>query len=464
MKFPKVPAVALLIFVWTLAVLPNLTVRSFVWEEGRNAELARDILERGDLLEPSIYGKRWVEKPALLPWMIAGVARLTGEVNEWSARLPAMVAVLLTALVVLQLTRRFASDRAALFAAACFIFSPLLLRKLTIAEPDTIITALVFGAFAVWWSKTKLQIGIWRCLTCGALLATAAMAKGPQPLAFFALGVGGHLIVHKRWSEFTKFILTLIIPAAAVFAWAHAVYQPGDLSVWLEYMRFTPRTEIAPYLLERARFGGIIPVDLIPAILLAPFFWKQLQGSLDEEKRELWEMLLWYAGAAMLVLFFWPGANTRYAMPAAPAVAMMAGLVFDDLWQRRRIFARLTIALLAALMLYQFALVWIVMPIFAGRFGASRTAGRAIAQAVGRSTPVFDVNGPHCNQLFYLSRPIHLARPVDALRVKAPAWLVLPPAELEWIKAHTPDYSFGQSVHTTSGPELIAIRIEPRPN
>ena len=74
-------AAVLLIFVWALAVLPNLTVRSFVWEEGRSAELARDILVRGDLLEPSIYGERWVEKPSLLPWMIAGVAR--GDLPRW---------------------------------------------------------------------------------------------------------------------------------------------------------------------------------------------------------------------------------------------------------------------------------------------------------------------------------------------------------------------------------------------
>ncbi|MGZ5019958.1 MAG: ArnT family glycosyltransferase, partial [Chthoniobacterales bacterium] len=124
MKFPKGSAAALLIFVFALAVLPNLTVRSFVWEEGRCAVLARDILVRGDLLHPSVFGQRWALNPALLPWMIAGVAHLIGEVNEWSARLPAMVAVLITALLVLQFTRRFASEGAALFASGCFVFCP----------------------------------------------------------------------------------------------------------------------------------------------------------------------------------------------------------------------------------------------------------------------------------------------------------------------------------------------------
>ncbi len=449
---------ALLISLWALAVLPNLTVRSFVWEEGRSAELARDILVRGDLLEPSIYGERWAEKPSLLPWMIAGVARLTGEVNEWSARLPALIAALFTALIVFQFTRRFASDRAALFAAICFVFSPLLLRKLTIAEPDTIITALVFGAFVLWWGGRE-RIGAWRCLACGALLATAAMAKGPQPIAYFALGLGGHLMMRKRWTEVAKLILTLMIPAAAVFAWAYAVYQPGDLPVWLEYMRFTPRLQIASYLIERARFGGILLLDLLPAILFIPFFWMQREGSRDEEKRELWEMLSWYAGAATLVLLFWPGANTRYAMPAAPAVAVMAGLVVDDLWQQRRLFVRCTIALLAALMVYQFALVWIVMPMFADRFGASRMAGFTIARAVSQSEPIFNVEGPNTNQLFYAGRSIRWVDRDEALQIKPPAWLILAPAELEWLKSRRPPYSFGQEVQTTSGRNLIAVEI-----
>ncbi|HEY2124757.1 MAG TPA: glycosyltransferase family 39 protein, partial [Chthoniobacterales bacterium] len=151
-------ASGVIILVFALATLPNLATRSFIWEEGRSAELARDILERGNVLEPSIYGERFVLKPSLLPWLIAGVARITGAVNEWSARLPAMVAVLLTALMVFYFTRRFASERAALFSAMCFAFCPLVLRKLTISEPDTIVTALLFAAFVIWWRGP----GAWR--------------------------------------------------------------------------------------------------------------------------------------------------------------------------------------------------------------------------------------------------------------------------------------------------------------
>ena len=82
---------------------------------------------------------REIDKPYLLAWLIGGVALLTGEVNEWSARLPAMISVLLTALLVQSVTRRYASLNASLFAALAFMFSPMLLQKLRIAEPDVVL-------------------------------------------------------------------------------------------------------------------------------------------------------------------------------------------------------------------------------------------------------------------------------------------------------------------------------------
>jgi Dolichyl-phosphate-mannose-protein mannosyltransferase len=113
-----VPIIVLLL--WACAVLPNLTLHSFIWEEGTNAEIARDVLAHGRFLVPILYGIPWLEKLSLLPWLIAGVAAVSGQVNEWSARLPAMISVLLTALMVQGLTRRYASLQASLFAALCF--------------------------------------------------------------------------------------------------------------------------------------------------------------------------------------------------------------------------------------------------------------------------------------------------------------------------------------------------------
>src|SRR4249920_259373 len=105
------PAAATLIIVllWAAASLPNITLHSFVWEEGNNASIARQILTGDVSFPPVIYGVRVADKPYLLAWLIAAVAMVTGEVNEWSARIPAMMAVLFTALLVKSVTARYAS-------------------------------------------------------------------------------------------------------------------------------------------------------------------------------------------------------------------------------------------------------------------------------------------------------------------------------------------------------------------
>jgi len=64
----RVPPSVWIVLAWGIASLPNLSIREFQWEEGNNAGLARDILARGDLLEPEIFGLRFAEKPSLLPW------------------------------------------------------------------------------------------------------------------------------------------------------------------------------------------------------------------------------------------------------------------------------------------------------------------------------------------------------------------------------------------------------------
>jgi len=462
--FDWMPAAIWIVLVWAIAVLPNLSVRSFIWEEGTNAALARDILASGDLLEPGIYGARWAEKPSLLPWLIAGAARLTGRVDEWSARLAPMLAVLLMALLVQRLTGRYATVPASLFAAAAFMFCPLLLRKLTISEPDTIITLLSFAAFVVWWRGEEAgRVTVWRWLACGVLLAILAMAKGPQPVGFFALGVGSYLIACRRWA-LPGLALCLALPAAATLAWAAAVYRVGDLPVWVGYMRLSIGIDLLRYLSERVRFAGGLSLDLLPSTMLLPFYlipwWRRQHGT---AAIPVIAPLLLYAGVCTLALFFWPGANTRYAMPAAPAVAVLAGFAFDALWHRGHLAARVAGAMAAILFAYQVALVTVAMPLFAERFGATRQAGMALERAIGAApAPVFTIGGPHTNELFYVAQPIR--RVVDPLSraITAPAWLLAPSAEVRQLEKLRPDLTARVVVETSAGPGLVAARLERR--
>src|ERR1035437_1692152 len=66
-------------------------------DEGRYAEIPREILERGDLITPTLNYVHYFEKPPLLYWINALSLKLFG-MNEFAARLPSALCGLLTVL------------------------------------------------------------------------------------------------------------------------------------------------------------------------------------------------------------------------------------------------------------------------------------------------------------------------------------------------------------------------------
>ena len=63
-------------------------------DEGRYAEIAKEMVERHDWVEPRLYGVDYLKKPVLFYWLIALSFQCFGF-TEWAARLvPAFFGVL----------------------------------------------------------------------------------------------------------------------------------------------------------------------------------------------------------------------------------------------------------------------------------------------------------------------------------------------------------------------------------
>lgn len=453
----------LIILLWACAVLPNLSLRSFIYEEGTNAEIARDILTRGDFLQPFVYGIRWHEKPSLLSWLIAGFAVLTGGVDEWSARLPTMLSVLLTALMTQQVTRRYASLRASLFAALAFIFCPLLLQKLTIAEPDTLITALSFAALLVWWSGVasgRLTVLHW--LGSGLLLAALAMAKGPQPAAFFGLSVAAYLLIERRWRDLPGWFLCMLMPAAAVIAWGAAVYRPGDEAAWIAYARLSGLPPFLHYVMRSTHDIGSLYLELLPASLLIPFIpWPWRHDGKTAGIPSVVAPMILYSGVCTAILVWWPGFNTRYAMPIAPSLAVLAAIAWDRLGTSRyAIMRRATTTVLCLLMIYQFVIAIVVVPLLAERFGETRIAGQSIERAI-RAAPA----PAYClrldtNIFFYVHVPLRCLDLHGMAALTPPAWLLMPRAAVAEFAALRPDLTVQIVKDGLTEQQITATRID----
>ena len=138
---------ALLVAVCAALTLPNLGASS-LWDvdEGVNAEAAREMRETGTWVIPTFNYKLRTAKPVMLYWLQRGSYALFGE-SEWSARLPSVLAVWLTALLVYELGRRMFGRATGVLAGVVLVSALEVCVLAHAATPDA--TLLLFTVLTI---------------------------------------------------------------------------------------------------------------------------------------------------------------------------------------------------------------------------------------------------------------------------------------------------------------------------
>lgn len=121
---PSRRSVALVVALFAIVWFANLDARRLIRpDEGRYAEIAREMAVTGDWITPRLNGLKYFEKPPLQYWITAAAYRALGK-DEWTARLWPAVAGALCALVVWRTGRRVFGPEAG--AAAGLVFAGML--------------------------------------------------------------------------------------------------------------------------------------------------------------------------------------------------------------------------------------------------------------------------------------------------------------------------------------------------
>ena len=188
-----------LVAVWALAYLPYLGIRDLRHEEGRRATPAREMLDSGNLVCPTLYGDPYLNKPPLYPWLVAATGAVLGDVTPLAVRLPSALAALGTALVALCFAPSQLDGRTRALAALFVLASVSMLDKGTLGEIDPTLTMLVAAAPKAWWDgydPDGQSVRSW--VSVGVLLGLAGLLKGPAGPVLFYLGVGPFLVWQRR--------------------------------------------------------------------------------------------------------------------------------------------------------------------------------------------------------------------------------------------------------------------------
>ncbi len=419
---------------------PLIFFRGYNSDEGLAVTIARTAVEDGEWLVPHVFNMRWIERPTLLSWIIAAISEPFGGVSQITARLPIALFLLFGCVLIYLLLRKVAASvPAALFAVALFLACPLVIRSYVMITADLPLAVLLFFAFYLWWSVNQDgPIGLGRWVAIGAVLALAGLFKGPQPIAYFALGVGLYILGSRAWRQIPGLVLAGVICALPLAAWYVAIYAPGDAQTWGTFMRVHPAILFSgPVEAFFRLLADTFPAALAAAaFLIARGFGADKTSALGAGRAGFIAALACYAFIAAVLILFWPGGSTpRYYFPMVPALCVFGGLGYDLLRSRRpQIIAPLlllTAGLLAYALIYAAASPFLPMRYAQARLDADRVT------ALVRAAPatIYRTGDTALNVLPYVPGQILIATPEELTALAGPAWLVLPTEEADALVA-----------------------------
>lgn len=409
--FPRRLAICALM-AWLL-YFPGLG-RPALWEpdEGRYAEIAREMVQRADYVTPRNDWVRYFEKPPLIYWMTAGAVRLLGP-GELAVRLPDALFSVGQVVVTEAIGEAMFGPVAGLWAALALGLSPLFFGYARFATLDpglAFFTTAAFGAFyLVLRGEAKAPsdgAARRRWALGGALmLALGTLTKGPVALVLVGGALLLHLAVERRLSRLRSLpwlgcALVYLVVVAPWFVLA-ARRNPGFLAFFLlhEHLhRYLAGTEHrwGPYFPALVALAGSWPwLYFAP---LAPGLLGRSEPELPLREREAIRYLLIWCCVVIGFFSLTPSKLGAYVLPALPALALLAGRGLDRLPALGPARARRLLCGFAASNLALALSAGIGLAVFAGRLppvlikegilvGAGLFAGGLIAAAGTRLWP-----------------------------------------------------------------------------
>jgi 4-amino-4-deoxy-L-arabinose transferase-like glycosyltransferase len=191
-------------------------------DEPRDAQVAREMLQRHDWITPVLGGRPWLEKPPLYYWQAIVAYRILG-VSDWAARLPSAIDATFLVLAVYFFLRRFQPGfelDGALMAAS----SGGIMGFARAASMDMALAAAFTIALLSWWTWHDTGKRMYLASFYG-LLALGTLAKGPVApfLAFLVIASYAAAVRELRLLLKTFWLPGIILFCVVALPWYFAV-------------------------------------------------------------------------------------------------------------------------------------------------------------------------------------------------------------------------------------------------
>jgi 4-amino-4-deoxy-L-arabinose transferase-like glycosyltransferase len=303
-------------------------------DEGRYAEIPREMVASGDWVTPRLNGVPYFEKPPLMYWVVAACEEALGP-SEWSLRLAPAAFALGGILAAYGAARRLYGRDAGFWAAIVLGTSLLYLALGRLLILDMAVSVLMSATLFCFILGVRERSGATRRWLFYGLYASAALATLTKGLMGF-LVTGAvmflWLVLFGQWRRLRPLYLpsgiALFLAIAAPWhllvssrnpGWAHFyfIYEHWERFTSAGHGRYQP-------------FWFFIPIVLLGLFPWTGFLWGSFRDALAggwsrrRENAEAWFFATW---AAFIFLFFSASQSKLipYILPVFPPVAVLVG-------------------------------------------------------------------------------------------------------------------------------------------
>lgn len=346
-------ALLLLIVLPGALLYPCLSFRLFEPDEGRYAEIPREMLLRGEWIVPYLGSEPYLDKPPLLYWLVMGSYRTLG-VYDWAGRLVPALAIHATILLTYLMGRRIVGERAAFWGALALALAPGFVSIGRLLVMDGLlsfwVTLAVFSGYeAVRGPRLRWPWWMVSALACGFGILT----KGPVILALLVPPLWLHGWLHGNGARLRRTALAAFAAIMALVALPWYVLMCWRMPAFAGYFLWQQNVVrfLVPFDHQRPVwfYVPIVLVGLLPISFLVVHFARFLVSGRpqDAERRspELAMMLL--AGGWCFCFFSASGSKLpTYVLPAYPPLALALGYYLTQSpWYGRRLVAGAAVAM-----------------------------------------------------------------------------------------------------------------------
>jgi 4-amino-4-deoxy-L-arabinose transferase-like glycosyltransferase len=402
--WPRLPGPLLLFLTTTTLFFGGLGAYPlFEPDEGRNAEVAREAVQEGHWLPPTINGEIRYQKPPLYYWVVASSLFLVGT-NEFAARLPSALAGLLGVFLTFLLGKRLWGEEEGLTAGIILATSLIYVAYARLVIFDMVFTCFILATLYFFWKGLEDESNIPFFLAT-LLAALSFLIKGPVGIILILMASVPLLIyrILKRERISLPWILMVLVFVGVIL----------PLFILLELkspgycFRFFWNENVLRFFTPRFHREGpiwfylpVILLGLFPWICLLPKALVKLQGIWQEKREETLFLISWI-GLPTLFFTLSQSKHYHYILPTFPAWA----LLLARSWERDP-FSTAIFKVVGALVPLYLCVFFFVLPPWA----ATRSMAPMTAAFKPSGIPFYSYKVKKPSLSFYLEKEVKVLR------------------------------------------------------